>query len=156
MAPPEQEDNQDMTLVIHFPIEEVHHEEPGAWIPPQEAAQIADARHSGWVQFNADAPSLESLTSVPEVVDAESHSLNADHDVAELPDTMHGEVRLLTFTRTGGLDNALLDSEELREVREALQRAGLNILLWCGAKVLVAPEEYASVMAAVQGITLAR
>lgn len=103
--------------------------------------------------------------NVTRLVDPLRHTANGieandvDGDVMsnmrELQSDIEGEVRLLTFTRSpNSLDQALLATEELRETREALRRAGHAVSLPSGAKVLVAPEEYATAIAAIQGKNL--
>jgi len=82
-----------------------------------------------------------------EVVLDNSNSVEAAKEVQRYP-----TLTLLNFTRhPPTFDKRLLNGEELREVREALARAGLSSKLPCGTKVFVDPSEYKCAMLAITG-----
>lgn len=134
-------------------VQDVQHDDRAAVIHPVEAAQVTAEMEAGFVERLA-ALRLdgygENYHDIPG--NAQDAGVSDPQMDANLP---FSRLVMLNFTRhPPSFEAALTYDEGLRETREALKRAGLDLRLQNGAFVFVSPDEYPVAKLAVSGKTL--
>lgn len=111
---------------------------------PDEAKESKEGMQAHLSPNSHDNADTDGGTTLP--VSAEEKTAG-DEGVTRYPILL-----LLNFTRhPEAFDKALLQGEGLREIREALARAGFSCRMPCGTKVFVSPPEYKLAMHALSG-----
>lgn len=134
-------------------VQHVQHDEVAVVIHPDEAAKVTAEIEAGFVGRLA-ASCGEGLGEHPLAIpqDLQDSGVFDPEIVTSFP---FSRLVLLNFTRhPRSFEAGLMADEGLREVREALNRSGLDLRLKSGAFVFVSPDEYPVVMLAVKGKTL--
>mmetsp|Transcript_95326 Transcript_95326/g.188974 ORF Transcript_95326/g.188974 Transcript_95326/m.188974 type:complete len:452 (+) Transcript_95326:1-1356(+) len=131
-------------------VEDVQHDEQAEVIHPLDAARVIAEIEAGYVEplATSSADSLGEGSSDTLEHAHESGVQRYDVDV----NSPFSCLLMPNFSRhPRSFEASLLHDECLREVREALDRSGLNLRLPSGAFVFVSPDEYHVAMLAVTG-----
>jgi len=139
-------------------VQEIQHAEEAARIHPVEAAEVIAEMEAGCVErlaaspSSGDGPGEGHRDLVEDSRDTRVSDPEMDTTVSFSP---YSHLVLLNFTRhPRSFEAGLMNDENLREARETLQRAGLELRLASGAFVFVSPDEYPTLLLAVEGRAL--
>lgn len=132
-------------------FDEVQHTEPPAVIDQITAAALVAVQEAGFIERNLGTAvdfsgAASSDMPVQEI---------ATHDEVWQSSSAFSPLLLMNFNRhPSAFEEALLGSEMLREVREALDRAGSSWRMLHGTKLFVRPAEVQAAMRATVGMNV--